>query len=582
MVGLSFFKVTCLSAFIAVTLFVTLHARPAASEGVALTSLSSGYAHTCAVSATAGVWCWGSNGVGELGIGTTSYTPGAVRVYGIDGAAVSAGAHHTCMVTTVGSVKCWGRNDEGQLGDGSTSLSRLDPVDVWLLNQGVVGIAEGGDHTCALKENGTVLCWGDNEYGQLGDGTTTNRLVPTQVVGLSDVSAITAGYYHTCALTTSGAAKCWGENEDGQLGIGAIDYQPHPSPADVVGLQADVAAIATGSFANHTCALTSAGGATCWGENSFGQLGNGDRGEGIAVPGHVSGLTAGVTALAANGRHSCALLDTSGVKCWGDNSYSQLGNGIRFGSLRTRPVDVCNVYNAAVQQCTETLSGVGAIAAAGFHTCAVPATGGAECWGTCVVNQLGSVPCQEAETPASVAFDGKDFTGLHDRDTDGLYDTYEQSKPCLDWTVVDAALDPDADGLSNLGELNARSEPCIADTDRDGCVDGREVGTDRSLGGRRSPLNFWDFMDVPTGAARTRDRVISTADIAAEAARFGATDAGPGPFVRTSDPLSTPSATVQPSGARANYHPAYDRSLDGAITIDDIALVVQQFGDSCA
>jgi hypothetical protein len=148
----------------------------------------------------------------------------------------------------------------------------LTPVDVFGLS-GVTAIAAGAAHNCALTSTGGVKCWGLNDNGQLGDGTTANRSTPVDVVGLSAVTAIVAGTAHNCALTSSGSAKCWGLDDNGQLGDGTTVNRL--TPVDVVGLSGGVTAIAAGSF--HSCALTSAGGVKCWGGNSSGELGDGTR-----------------------------------------------------------------------------------------------------------------------------------------------------------------------------------------------------------------------------------------------------------------------------------------------------------------
>ena len=236
----------------------------------------------------------------------------------LDGvAAIAAGDDHTCALTASGGVKCWGTNWSGQLGDGTTD-DRLTPVDVSGLSSGVTAIAASRYHTCALTVSGGVMCWG---AGPLGDGTTDARLIPVDVSGLSSgVTAIAAGGNHTCALTASGGVKCWGENAFGQLGDGTIDARL--TPVDVSGLSSGVTAIAAG--VSHTCALTVSGGVKCWGENGDGQLGNGTDYSRL-TPVDVSGLSSGVVDIAAGWRHTCALTASGGVKCWGSNDYGQLG-----------------------------------------------------------------------------------------------------------------------------------------------------------------------------------------------------------------------------------------------------------------
>jgi len=276
---------------------------------------------------------------------------------------ISAGGYHTCALTSSGGVMCWGDNNYGQLGDGTTT-DRSTPVDVVGLSSGDTAIATGGYHTCALTSSGGVRCWGRNHYGQLGDGTTTNRTTPVDVVGLSGVTAIAAGVYHTCALTSSGGVRCWGFNFYGQLGDGTTTTH-RTTPVDVVGLSSGVTAIAAGGY--HTCGLTSSGGVRCWGQNTYGQLGDGTTTDRSTLV-DVVGLSSGVTAIAGGGYHTCALTSSGGVKCWGQNVYSQLGDGTTTD--RYTPVDVVGLS-----------SGVTAIAAGVYHTCALTSSGGVKCWG---------------------------------------------------------------------------------------------------------------------------------------------------------------------------------------------------------
>jgi alpha-tubulin suppressor-like RCC1 family protein len=165
-------------------------------------------------------------------------------------AAIAAGELHTCALTTGGGVKCWGLNNNGQLGDG-TMTDRRTPVDVIGLASGVAAIALGEYHTCAVTMDGNMKCWGSNSYGQLGDGTTTQRLTPVAVSGLIGVTAIAAAGTRTCALTTSGGMKCWGTNGHGQVGDGTLTERH--TPVDVSGLTSGVAAITAGAV-SHVCA----------------------------------------------------------------------------------------------------------------------------------------------------------------------------------------------------------------------------------------------------------------------------------------------------------------------------------------
>ena len=330
----------------------------------AASALSAGASHMCALTPGGGVKCWGGNESGQVGDGTTARPNLPADVVGLSSGVVAisaSGAGHSCAVSSGGSLKCWGRNSFGQVGDG-TGIDRLVPVNVTGLSSGIVAVANGGNHTCALTASGGVKCWGWNHVGQLGDGSFTTRTTPVDVVGLSSgVTAIVASYFHTCALTSAGAVKCWGIS--GQVGDGANTVRP--TPVDVVGLSSGVAAIAAAT-GDHTCALTNAGAVWCWGANDRGQLGDGTtlpRNAPVAV----SGLASGAVAIAAGGYHSCALLSSGAAKCWGYNLNSALGD---FTGVLSRPVPSDVV----------ALSGATAIVAGGFNSCALVG-GTPRCWG---------------------------------------------------------------------------------------------------------------------------------------------------------------------------------------------------------
>jgi len=261
---------------------------------------------------------------------------------------------------------------------------------------GVAAIAAGGYHTCALITGGGVKCWGRNDYGQLGDGSIEERHTPVTVSvsagggPLGGVTIITAGGYHTCAVA-NGAAKCWGDNESGQLGVGAATTEPISAPVQVSGLTSGVAAISAGEY--HTCALLNDTTVKCWGYNNRGQLGDGTRTE-RWTPVVVTDTTShsplsGVLAITGGYGHTCALVTGGGIKCWGDNSNGQLGDGTTIE--RWTPVDVSGLN-----------SGVAAVTAGGWHTCALMTVGGAKCWGWKEEGELGNGEFSYATTPVQV------------------------------------------------------------------------------------------------------------------------------------------------------------------------------------
>jgi alpha-tubulin suppressor-like RCC1 family protein len=302
------------------------------------TAISSGGSHSCAVLLDGTVECWGLNDVGQLGNGTTTNASAPVRVTGIANAvSVSAGYKHTCAALQDGTVRCWGDNSYGQLGDGSALVfgpvrglslfHSATPVTVTGITTAVAVSASRGYHTCAVLQNGDAECWGDNTYGQLGDGTTTSSATPVIVaVRRGDYRAISGGAYHTCGLLTGGVVYCWGLNFSGQLGSG--NNVDHALPASVSGTDwitpmNTAVSVSTGDL--HSCAALQDGTARCWGQNDHGQLGDGTTNNANA-PVRVNGVTQS-TQITSAGNHNCVSLHGGSVQCWGENRYNQLGDG---------------------------------------------------------------------------------------------------------------------------------------------------------------------------------------------------------------------------------------------------------------
>ena len=352
-----------------------------------VTNIAVGYYTSCALLSTGAVKCWGYGANGALGNGTTTSSNVPVQVTGLASgvASITAGNNSACVVTTGGGAKCWGLNNSGQLGNNSTKLTST-PVDVSGLTSGVASISTNGNESCAVTTGGGAKCWGLNANGQLGNNSTTQSLVPVDVTGLtSGVASISVGGTFSCALTTGGGAKCWGVNNSGQLGNGNNTQQL--TAVDVTGLTSGVASLSSGNA--NVCALTTGGGAKCWGYAQYGQNGDGtirDRN----TPVDVTGLTSGVASITGGMfSTSCAILTTTVMKCWGFNNYGELGDG--------------NVNSKFVPTALTVLtSGVAKIFVGIQHACAVTTTGGAKCWGANTSGQLGNGTTTSTSTPTDV------------------------------------------------------------------------------------------------------------------------------------------------------------------------------------
>ena len=353
-------------------------------------SLTAGKEHTCAVFSGGGVRCWGANAFGQLGDGTTTRRTTPVPVVGADNVtSVAAGARHTCARRADGTARCWGNNAGGRLGNDTTTSSNV-PVDVvgfGATTSTAVAVTSGFDHTCALRPDGTVQCWGSNDSNQLGVISVTTRTTPVTVANLSEVVQVSAGNGFTCALLASGAVRCWGSNRLGQLGDNAMGNRARVLDPDVA-VSGITSATHIAAGGNHACARLADGTVRCWGGNNLGQVGNGSTTTRLIAPVTVTGL-ATVTEVAAGSEHSCALLANGTARCWGSGLFGRLGDN--SGDFRLTPVAVRN------------LTGIKSISAGGTHSCAVRSNGTGWCWGRNSAGQLGDATATNRTTPVAVA-----------------------------------------------------------------------------------------------------------------------------------------------------------------------------------
>ncbi|MDO9016935.1 MAG: hypothetical protein Q8S73_20280 [Deltaproteobacteria bacterium] len=343
---------------------------------VAVTQLTAGRTHACALRSDRTVVCWGSNGGGALGDGTTDARANPVRVAGLaDVVEVDAGSEHTCARRADGSVWCWGIGDQGALGNGRFTPIQPAPVRVGDLAD-AQGISCGGGFSCARSTSRGAVCWGANTNGELGDGTLLNRGVPVVVaapVGATALGLPSAGQGgHACASRPgTREVYCWGKNLYGQLGNN-LTSAPMPTPATTEPYDA-LDQVTTGGF--HTCSRVASHQIFCWGANGAGQLGGAGTLDRYPSPRVVLLGTDDVEQIALGGAFSCVLRTGGRVTCWGTNGRGQLGDGTT--TRRQVPRDVGGLLDA-----------VEAVAGEDF-ACARRATGAVVCWGANGDGQLG-------------------------------------------------------------------------------------------------------------------------------------------------------------------------------------------------
>ena len=354
-----------------------------------LLQITSGAAHSCAILDDGSVSCWGENSNGQLG--DSSRSPSlepekSSMPLGRKAVEISAGSYHTCTVLDDGSVRCWGSNEFGQLGDG-TEIERTSPVPVDL-GQGMsaIGISSGESHTCAVLNDRSIKCWGQNSNGQLGDGTTEDRSSPVLVdMGGEDSLSVSAGSYHTCAITSNRTVMCWGDNWNGQIGDGTNADRRTPVE---ISIPSNSSAVSLDAGAMHTCMGVNDGAMFCWGYNAYGQLGNGGNGNSnspVSVPLDANQL---LSTVQVGLFHSCALFDSGEVACWGDNNNGQLGDGSLVGS--TTPTIVNLGENAT------------SVSVGQRHSCVTLVDASLHCWGANEVGQLGDGTSTSRNSPTAI------------------------------------------------------------------------------------------------------------------------------------------------------------------------------------
>ncbi|MCA9550547.1 MAG: hypothetical protein KC933_10965 [Myxococcales bacterium] len=380
--------------------------------------LVAGFWHVCATNDSGSLRCWGQNDFGQLGYGNTMHvggpsqpTPISMGDVPVGGLVkdIAIGGFHTCALLQDGGVRCWGQGDSGQLGYGSVASRGGAPSTVPAMGGNVSlsgvarGVAAGFAHTCVLLESGDVQCWGTNARGQLGYGDIASVGQDTatlpSVVGAVPVGGparqIVSGGLFTCAVLTTDVVRCWGTNQNGYLGYGIADdavvgagRNNTPAAAGDVPVGGLVDHLtATGG---HTCAVLQTGGVRCWGLGLDGRLGYGsgnDVGHSGLTPAMMGdvNLGAGLVAIAAGQTQTCGLFNGGVLKCWGDGVRGALGYGPPNDDIGDAPGEISPTLAGV-----EVGGSVASVAPGGFFTCARLTTGVIRCWGEGGLGGLGN------------------------------------------------------------------------------------------------------------------------------------------------------------------------------------------------
>lgn len=357
----------------------TSNATPTMLPSNGFRTIAAGGNHTCTITTPSEVWCWGDDSSGQLGDGPAPGTGPSKALLPTPAIAIAAGAAHSCAVLTDGTTRCWGDNTSSQLGTGSAASTFDAPMPVLTLAN-TVAVSAGTSHSCALLASGTTYCWGDNTHGQVGDGTTTHAVTRQLVAGVPAFVALAAGGNGSCGVTAAGQAYCWGDDTDGALGVGGAGDVLSPLPLDVTSFTAVQAVIAGNGISG---ALWTSGAVALWGSGYLGVKGDGNfQGESsatAAVAELASSNGGGIQLIGFGEAHGCALQGAGSVVCWGSDALGQVSGA---GGVQTPTV----------------VTGIGAarhLAVGRNHNCIVNASGEVQCWGASAESQVGG----NAKTP---------------------------------------------------------------------------------------------------------------------------------------------------------------------------------------
>jgi alpha-tubulin suppressor-like RCC1 family protein len=374
-------------ALAGITIMVTACDEEVPLRPPPMMAIAIGEAHSCSLTTNGEAFCWGDGSEGQLGTGTTGSKRFAVRVAtSTRFASIVAGGQHTCALTADGTAYCWGANQSGQLGSANAPRS-LEPRPVATTVR-FSALTAGWAHTCGLSLAGAAYCWGRGSQGELGiGGVAAAVFTPMAVSGGLRFQQISAGGRHSCAVTVARAAYCWGANELGQLGTGA-EGAPALVPVRVAG-SLEFVTISAGY--NHSCAADASGSAYCWGENGFGEIGDGGS-AGVGIPGArapqriVQFDGEFYVTVSAGHSYSCGLRDNAELMCWGRGGNGQLGNA----QAVDRPLR--DLVHTEPGRLFVPSQGVFAAVDAGgsTHTCGISTSNTAFCWGQGSKGQLGT------------------------------------------------------------------------------------------------------------------------------------------------------------------------------------------------